>query len=165
MPARQPLDLPREIVTEFDRALGVTEYLVEVIPDALWRAKPEGFEGRTIAAVVAHIQSVRRMFAKMGGATPVPPALDRLKSSRADAVKALAASRQAYTTLFERALASGSARVKGQPRRLVNMAFYVVQHDSHHRGQVTMLLRALDHRLGSEEVMRMWGWKRLPATE
>jgi uncharacterized damage-inducible protein DinB len=162
MPPRQPLDLPRELVAEFDHALRVTEYLVGVLPDALWRAKPEGFEGRTIAAVVAHIQSVRRVFAKMGGAKPIPPALDRLRSSKADALKALAASRQAYTTLFERAVADGNARVKGQPRRLVNMAFYVVQHDAHHRGQITLLLRALDHRLAADDVMRMWGWKKMP---
>ena len=161
MASRQPLDLPRELVAEFDLALRVTEHLVEVLPDELWRSKPPGFEGRTIAAVVAHIQSVRRVFAKMGGAKPVPPALDRLESSKADSVKALVASRQAYVALFERALADGNARVKGQPRRLVNMAFYVVQHDAHHRGQITMLARALDHRLASEDVMRLWGWKKL----
>jgi uncharacterized damage-inducible protein DinB len=161
MPPRQPLDVPRELLENFDHALRVTEYLVDVLPDSLWRAKPEGTEGRTIAGIVAHIQSVRRVFAKMGGARPVPPALDRLRSTRTDAVKALAASRQAYLTLFERALTNRDARVKGMPRRLVNMAMYVVQHDAHHRGQITMLARALDHRLESDEVMRMWGWKKL----
>ena len=50
MPPRQPLDLPRELLEGVDHAMRVTEHLVSVVPDALWRARPPASEGRTIAA-------------------------------------------------------------------------------------------------------------------
>ena len=162
MPPRRPLDVTRELLENFDHAMRVTEYLVSVLPDALWREKPSGAEGRTIAGIVAHIQSVRRTFAKMGGARPLPPTLDRMTSTQGDALKALSASRQALVSQFERALTAGESRVKGQPRRVVNMALYLTQHDAHHRGQITVLARALGHRLSGDDVMRVWGWKALP---
>jgi uncharacterized damage-inducible protein DinB len=65
-------------------------------------------------------------------------------------------------SLFKGALAQGQPRVKKMPRRLVNMMMYLVQHEAHHRGQVCSLARALGHRLSKEEVMRIWGWKKLP---
>jgi uncharacterized damage-inducible protein DinB len=64
-------------------------------------------------------------------------------------------------SLFTQAFESGQSRVKGMPRRAVNMMVYLVEHDAHHRGQITALGRALDYRLTSEDVMRMWGWKKI----
>jgi uncharacterized damage-inducible protein DinB len=68
----------------------------------------------------------------------------------------------ALTELFRRALARGDARVKGMPRRMVNMMVYLIQHDTHDRGQITLLARVLGHRLSGDDVMRLWGWKKLP---
>jgi uncharacterized damage-inducible protein DinB len=161
MPPRQPLDVTRELLESFEHGMLATEYLVRVLPAPVWRAKPPAGEGRTIAAIVAHIQSVRRTFAKMGDARPVPPGLDRLQSTQAEAVRALEHSRQALVSLFTGALGAGQSRVKGMPRRAVNMMVYLVEHDAHHRGQITSLARTLDHRLASEDVMRIWGWKKI----
>ena len=68
------------------------------------------------------------MFARMGGARPSPPSLDR----------------------------------KGMPRRVVNMLMYLVQHDAHHRRQITSLARDLGHPFASQDMMRIWGWKAMP---
>ena len=132
------------------------------LPAAVWRALPPSGRGRTIAAVVAHMQSVRRTFARLGGARPGPPTLDRLRVTPTQAQRALRQSTEELARLFESALASGHPRVKGMPRRTVNMLIYIVQHDAHHRGQICMLARDHGHRFSGDDVMRLWGWKAMP---
>jgi uncharacterized damage-inducible protein DinB len=161
MPVGQPLDLGRELFEAFEHSCRVTEYVVGVLPSRVWRPEPADSQGRSIAAIVAHLQSVRRMFAKTGGARPIPPALDRARSTPDDARRGLRESREALMTLFREALTQGRPRVKGMPRRTVNMMIYLIQHDAHHRGQICALARALGHRLSKDDVMRIWGWKRL----
>ena len=159
MPVAQPLDPGRELLEAFEHSCRVSEYLVDVLPSRVWRPEPADSKGRSIAAIVAHIQSVRRMFAKMGGARPIPPALDRARSTPDEARRGLRQSREALTTLFREALTQGQPRVKGMPRRTVNMMIYLIQHDAHHGGQICALARGLGHRLSQDDVMRIWGWK------
>jgi uncharacterized damage-inducible protein DinB len=158
---RKPLDAKEELLEAFEHSLRVTEYLVSALPGRLWLAEPPDGNGRSIAAMVAHMQSVRRTFAKMGGA-PVPLALDRSRSTAAEARRGLRKSRDALTELFRVAFACDAVRVKGMPRRVVNMMLYLIQHEAHHRGQICRLARALGHRLSQDDVMRVWGWKKLP---
>jgi uncharacterized damage-inducible protein DinB len=162
MPVAQPLDLERETLESFEHCCRVSEYVVEVLPPRIWHAKPPDGKGRSIAAIVAHMQSVRRIFAKMGGANPLPSALDRAQSTPADARRALQESREAFMRLFREAMAQRRPRAGKMPRRMVNMLFYLAQHDAHHRGQICMLARALGHRFSKDNVMRIWGWKSLP---
>ncbi len=161
MPSAQPLNIERELLEALEHCFRVSEYLVEVLPSSLWRVEPPDGKGRSVAAIVAHLQSVRRMFAKTGGANPVPPALDRARSTPDEALRALKQSREALLSLFRDALAQGRPRVKRMPRRTVNMMAYLIQHDAHHRGQICALARTLGHRLSREDVMRIWGWKSL----
>ena len=163
MTKKRPLDIPRELLDEFAHNGLVNEYLVSVLPDAIWHATPPGGRGRTIAAIVAHMQSVRRTFARMGGARPGPPSLDRMTVTRAQARRALRQSTTDLSRLFEAAIAEGRTRVQGMPRRLINMLLYFVQHDAHHRGQIFMVAKALGHEFRTEDVMRVWGWKKLPS--
>lgn len=161
MPVGRPLSPERELLEEFEHCCRVTEYVVHALPPRVWRMDLPGGKGRSIAGIVAHIQGVRRTFAKMGGARPVPPRLDRLRSTPDQARRELRKSREALMGLFRQALTRGRSRVKGMPRRTVNMMIYLIQHDAHHRGQISMLARALGHRLGKGEVTRIWGWKKL----
>ena len=163
MARNRPLEVEQELLEAFEQNGRVNEYLVSVLSDATWRTPPPDGRGRTTAAIVAHIQSVRRTFARMGGARPGPPSLDRLTSTRAQAQRALRQSTTDLTAMFEAAMTARRARVKGMPRRLVNMLVYLVQHDAHHRGQIFMLAKSLGHEFRSEDVMRVWGWKALPA--
>jgi uncharacterized damage-inducible protein DinB len=160
----RPLEVERELLEAFAQSALATEYLVQVLPTALWRTPPPSGRGRSISAIVAHIQSVRRMFARMGGARPGPPSLDRNRSTAVQARRALRQSTEDLSHLFETALDGRQARVKGMPRRTVNMLAYVMQHDAHHRGQICSLARDLGHEFASEDIMRLWGWKALPPT-
>jgi uncharacterized damage-inducible protein DinB len=162
MPKGRPLEVERELVEQFIHSGRVSEYLVSVLPDALWREPPPHGRGRSIAAIVAHMQSIRRTFARMGGARPGPPSLDRLKSTRVDAQRALRQSTDDLARLFEAAIAERRARVKGMPRRVVDMLMYIVQHDAHHRGQIFVLAKDLGHEFSAQDVTRVWGWKALP---
>ena len=88
----RPLELEREFLEAFKHSGRVSEYLVGVLPAAIWRAAPPGGRGRTIAAIVAHIQGVRRTFARMGGARPGPLVaysadMDAFPSTAADPVE------------------------------------------------------------------------------
>jgi uncharacterized damage-inducible protein DinB len=164
MPKGQPLDVERELIEAFRQSGLVNEYLVKVLPIALWRLPPPNGSGRSIAAIVAHMQSVRRMFARMGGVRPGPPLLDRHRSTPQQAQEALGQSTDALAALFETAFMAGQSRVKGMPRRAINMVVYLMQHDAHHRGQICRLARELGHKFRPEDIMRIWGWKALPPT-
>lgn len=165
MPKGRPLDVERELLEAFVHNGRVTEYLVSVLPDEVWLAAPPAGRGRTIAAIVAHIQSVRRTFAKMGGATRGAPALDRTRTTPAQAARALRDSTDVLAAQFEQAIADRRVRVKRMPRRIVNMLLYLVEHDAHHRGQIVMIAKALGHEFRPQDTMRIWGWKALPAHE
>jgi uncharacterized damage-inducible protein DinB len=159
MAARRPLDVTEELLLSFDHCARVSEYLAGVLPARLWRADaPRG--GRSIGHIFAHMQSVRRTFAKMGGAPPISP-MDRDRVTPAAARRQLRVSREALTRLFRTALTGGHARVKGMPRRAVDMMTYIIQHEAHHRGQICMLARSLGHRFAGEDITRMWGWRKL----
>ena len=159
----RPLDVERELLESFRLSGRVNEYLVGALPASLWRAAPPTGRGRSIAAIVTHMQGVRRMFARMGGAQPGPPSLDRQSSTQAQARRALRQSTDDLAELFEIAIAARRARVKGMPRRAINMLAYLMQHDAHHRGQICALARDLGHEFRSEDTMRIWGWKALPS--
>jgi len=159
----KPLDVEHELVEVFRQNGLVNEYLVKVLPAALWRMNPPGGRGRSIAAIVAHMQGVRRTFVRMGGLRPGPRALDRNGSTPLQAQRALHQSTEDLAHLFETAFADRRARIKGMPRRAVNMLAYLIEHDAHHRGQICALARDLGHEFKSEDTMRIWGWKSLPS--
>jgi uncharacterized damage-inducible protein DinB len=160
MPVRRTLNVEQELVEAFEQCGRATEYLVSAVPRRLWHQPSPSGHGRTIAAMVAHIHGVRKTFAKMGGA-PVRPSLDRTRVTAGEARRALRQINAALTTLFRESVARGEVRVKGVPRRSVNMMAYLIQHDAHHRGQIMMRANELGHAFATEDVMRIWGWKKM----
>jgi uncharacterized damage-inducible protein DinB len=155
------LEVEQELIEAFKRSCEATEYLVRVLPVAIWRLPPPGGRGRTIAAIIAHIQGVRRTFVRVGGLRPGPPSLDRQRVTPQEAVRALRQSAADLSGMFQSAISDRRARVKGQPRRVIDMLTYLMQHDAHHRGQLCMLAKGLGHQFSGADVMRLWGWKKL----
>ena len=88
--------------------------------------------------------------------------LDRKRVTRTQAQAAIRASTVGLTRAFSAAFAEGRARVKGQPRRAVDMLTYLMQHDAHHRGQICGLARDIGHEFAGPDITRIWGWKKLP---
>jgi uncharacterized damage-inducible protein DinB len=163
MAVRRPLNVEEELVEAFERCGRTTEYLVTAVPRQFWHQPPPTGHGRTIAAMVTHIHGVRKTFARMGGVS-VGPALDRKDVTPSQARRALRQINDELTSLFRDSLARGDVRVKGMPRRSINMMAYLIEHDAHHRGQITLRARELGHTFSGDDVMRMWGWKRLTSS-
>ena len=105
----RPLEVEQELIEAFRHSRMASEYLVRVLPSAIWRMPPPDGRGHTIAAIIAHMQSVRRPFARMGGARPGPPALEKQRVTPEEACRALRQSTDDLARLFEGAFAARHA--------------------------------------------------------
>ncbi len=135
----------------------VNQYLIDHLTDQAWTAKPPGGKGRTIAAVFAHMHHVRLMWVKAAakGAT-LPAKTEASVLDRAASKAALTESAAAIVQLLEQGLASG--KVSGFPPSAAAFLGYMLSHDAHHRGQVTMLARQLGYPVPASAGFGMWEW-------
>jgi uncharacterized damage-inducible protein DinB len=155
-----PIDLGASLLSALVTSERINQYLLENLPAAAWRAEPAGGEGRTIAAVVSHLHNVRLMWLKAAAkGSKIPAQLDKLKVTREQARKALAASHAAVAQLVAASLAAGG-KVKNFPPDVAAFVAYLISHDAHHRGQICMLSRQLGHRLPNEITFGMWEWNK-----
>jgi uncharacterized damage-inducible protein DinB len=155
-----PLDLGESLLSALATSERINQYLLESLPAAAWRAELPDGEGRTIAAIVAHLHNVRLMWLKAAAkGSKIPPQLDRLKATRDQARKALRTSYQAVARLAEASLAAGG-KVKNFPPDVAAFVAYLISHDAHHRGQICMLSRQLGHRLPNQVTFGMWEWNK-----
>ena len=154
----EPVDLAAAVLHAWATNDAITRYLIEHLSDDVWAAPPPGGKGRTIAAVVAHLHNVRVMWLKATDKVHEPPAqLDRHTVTRREALAALAESHAALRRVLAEALAGGG-RVKGFKPDAVGFLGYLVAHDAHHRGQISMLARQLGHPLPQQAMFGMWEW-------
>ena len=152
-----PPDLGASLLSALATSERINQYLIESLPVEAWRAEPPG-EGRTIAAIAAHVHNVRLMWLKAAAkGSRIPPQLDRLKVTRDQACKGLAASHAAVAKLVRDSLATGG-KVKNFPPDVAAFVAYLIAHDAHHRGQICMLARQLGHRLPNQVTFGMWEW-------
>ncbi len=135
----------------------VNEYLIDELTELAWRAKPPGGKGRTIVEMFAHIHNVRLMWIKAAAkGAALPAKADPADLTRTAAKAALAESAGAVGKILEEGLASG--KVPGFPPSAAAFLGYMLAHDSHHRGQVTMLARQVGHGLPAATGFGMWEW-------
>jgi len=149
--------LPAALLNAFDTNNRINHYLIENLPREAWRAKPPDGKGRTIVAIVAHMHNVRVMWLKATKADEIPEQLDRATVTPAQAGQALEASRHALSVVMHRALET-NGRIKGFRPDVAGFLGYLIAHDAHHRGQITMLARQLGHPLPQKAMFGMWEW-------
>jgi uncharacterized damage-inducible protein DinB len=149
--------LPLALLNAFDTNNRINQYLIDNLPADAGKAKPPDGKGRTIAAIVAHMHNVRVMWLKAAKAEDIPAQLDRATGTPSQAVRALEASNQALSVVMKRALES-NGRVKGFRPDVAGFVGYLIAHDAHHRGQITMLARQLGQPLPVKAMFGMWEW-------
>jgi uncharacterized damage-inducible protein DinB len=135
------------------------QLLLDNIAPQAWEASPPTGKGRSIADIAAHIHNVRLMWlAATDKSAKVPAKLDADKASLNDARTALKASATAIQALIQKALADPTGRVPNFKPDVVAFVGYLVSHDSHHRGQISMLARQVGHPVPPKASFGLWEW-------
>lgn len=156
-----PFELTSALLHAFDTNEKVNQFLLDQIAAEAWDADPPNSKGRDVRAIVAHIHNVRVMWLKAAAKdSKIPPQLDRSRVTIAGAKKGLSESHAALRALIEGALKS-DGRIKGFRPDVASFIGYLIAHDSHHRGQVSMLARQSGHPLPQAAQFGMWEWGKL----
>jgi len=104
------------------------------------------------------MHNVRVMWLKAAAkGSKIPEQLDRARVTPAQAVKGLEQSRAALAIVLKAALDT-DGRVKGFRPDVVGFFGYLISHDAHHRGQISMLARQAGHPLPQKAMFGMWEW-------
>jgi uncharacterized damage-inducible protein DinB len=135
------------------------QLLLSHIDDDAWRAAPPTGKGRSIGAMAAHMHQVRLMWLKAADKTGKHPAkLDTDKATRPQVQASLKASADSIHTLLAKALNTSDGKVPNFKPNVVAFVGYLIAHDSHHRGQITMLARQVGHPLPPQTGFALWEW-------
>ena len=148
----------------------INQMILENLNPRAWQAKPPGRGARTIAAIFTHMQNMRRKWVRLSAPhLKLPMELDRSRCTQRQAKTALAESGKLCSKMIAEALADPDGGVKpflrdGWARPWpggVAMVVYMISHEAHHRGQVSMLAHQLGFPLPVRAMSGMWGWERL----
>jgi uncharacterized damage-inducible protein DinB len=166
-PHTQPSQSAAQIFAANER---INQLLIEHLDPAVWTAKSPDHV-RTIAAIFTHMHNVRSKWIRLTAPHLKTPAqLNRAHCTPQRARKALAES----ATRCEKMLADVDAgRIQqflrdgwakawpAGPALLTEMLSYMLAHEAHHRGQLTMLTHQLGHPLPKQVISDMWNWEKL----
>jgi uncharacterized damage-inducible protein DinB len=134
-------------------------YLLDAIDSQALQGTP-GAKGRNVGEAFAHMHNVRLMWLE-AAAPDLMPGLSKLEKAQAadrEALRqSLAASGEAIEVLLQRGMAAGG-KIKGFKPHAVAFMGYLISHESHHRGEIGLLLSQMGHRLDKKVDYGMWEW-------
>jgi uncharacterized damage-inducible protein DinB len=146
-----------------------TAHLIEQIPATLWPAPVPGMPARSIRGIAAHLHNSRCGWIKTLGqehGITAPSPVDRLRATRRQLGAALKRSERGIAAVLELGLDNGGSVPPSKRYVWRNLALdvghvltYFVAHEAHHRGQLLLVLRQLDHRLPPKVAGVLWQWK------
>ena len=131
--------------------------LAALAPEVLGVVSP--LKGRTVFQLFAHMHNVRLLWLK-SAAPELLEGLEKLEGNTGAPEQiqaALQASGLAVEALLRNSFAAGG-RVKGFKPHAVGFLGYLISHESHHRGQMTLTLKSLGCPLDNKTDFGMWEW-------
>jgi uncharacterized damage-inducible protein DinB len=169
----KPADLRTVLLEIYAANDAMNQLLLSHLDPRAWRAKPPGQNGngRTIAAIFAHLHNVRvRWLRNSAPHLKRPATLDPYRCTPKQAATALRQSAAACLRMLTDALSSGPQRrvtkfirdgyVRPWPTGATMFA-YMFSHEAHHRGQIVMLAHQLGYRLPVDASAGIWWWDKL----
>ena len=160
--------LGRTAVLMFAANDRMNQNLIEHLDPAAWSAKPPG-KVRTIGAIFTHMHNVRTKWVRLTAPhLKVPPQLNRTRCTPEQARAGLAESAARCGEMLAEAL-GGEGRIEMFRRDGwapewpvgVEMLFYMLAHEAHHRGQVCMLAHQLGFTFPHNVADGIWNWEKL----
>jgi uncharacterized damage-inducible protein DinB len=168
-PPKVHTQIGRTAVRIFAANERMNQILIEHLDPAAWKANAPG-KVRTIAAIFTHMHNVRTKWIRLSAPhLKVPRQLDRSRCTPKQARAGLAESAARCTEMLAEALGGGGGRVKqfrrdgwGKPWPVgMEMLCYMLAHEAHHRGQVSMLAHQLGFPLPIAVMSGIWNWEKL----
>lgn len=172
MPTRQPKSHTRSAQTApriFAAGERLNQLLIEHLDPPVWTAKPLG-NVRTIAAIFTHMHNVRTKWIRLTAPhLQVPAQLNRTHCTPQQTRKALAGSAARCEEMLadvdagriQKFVRDGWAKPwPAGPDLLTEMLCYMLAHEAHHRGQVSMLAHQLGFPLPKQITANMWSWEK-----
>ena len=147
----------------------MNQLLIEHLDPAAWTAKPPG-KARTIAAIFTHMHNVRTKWIRLTAPhLGIPAQLNRARCTPQQARTGLAESAARCGEMLAEALGGSMGKVKMFRRDALapawpvgmEMVFYMLAHEAHHRGQVILLAGQLGFPLPYKASDGIWNWERL----
>lgn len=134
-------------------------YLLDALADSALHTQSGG-KGRTVGDVFAHIHNVRLMWLQ-AAAPDLMEGLSKLEKVRCTEkpaiVESLVVSGAAIENLLRRSFETGG-NVKGFKPSATAFLGYLISHESHHRGQITLMLKDSGSPLDAKTDYGMWEW-------
>lgn len=156
---KQPVDLGSALIEAFLTNERVGQMLLDLIDPKIWCAPPACSKRRNIATTFAHIHNVRVMRLGMSAKRKRPARLDRADVTQAQAKRALSESAQAMAHLIEDSLSAGG-HVQNYRPDVVALVCAAINHEAHHRGQITHWARQLGSPIAPEAQPELWDWNK-----
>jgi len=181
MPATKQLQTPggergelRDVLLEtWAAGDAMNQHLLKELDRRAWRIEVKGVggdEGRTIAAIFAHMHNCRVNWLRYNAPHLKAPAkLDPLRCTMRQAASALSRSAGLCGRMLADALSDAPDRkvkkfARGWGRAWPaggTMFGYMFAHEAHHRGQILLLAHQLGYRLTRESAGGIWNWDRI----
>jgi uncharacterized damage-inducible protein DinB len=151
------IDFKKSLVATFAINEKANQLLLNSIAEAAWQAPLPPSKGRSVGAIAVQIHDVRWMWLEAADKNSKHRAkLDPDKARKTEVLAAWKASATAIRAPLENALDDPAGKVPRFKPDVVAFGGYLIAHDSHHRGQITMLARQVGRTAPTQAGFGLW---------